>query len=162
MYNKHIIYIVLMYIYIFTKTLIYKYMFIQYTGRDMYYSYSDIKNIQKLRLINRGKQFHSLTPTKQEHKVSYRCSLPSPLQKRSKDYKGLHWSSVSFELLSFLWLWQNPAEEPHMNQFFEDLLRIPPFVVLGSLLQWRWQWASIGHFVFLFAIGPRISSMARL
>ena len=27
---------------------------------------------------------------KQEHKVSYRCSLPSPLQKRSKDYKGLH------------------------------------------------------------------------
>ena len=24
---------------------------------------------------------------KQEHKVSYRCSLPSPLQKRSKDYK---------------------------------------------------------------------------
>ena len=28
--------------------------------------------------------------SKQEHKVSYRCSLPSPLQKRSKDYKGLH------------------------------------------------------------------------
>ena len=26
---------------------------------------------------------------KQEHKVSYRCSLPSPLQKRSKDFKGL-------------------------------------------------------------------------
>ena len=24
------------------------------------------------------------------------------------------------------------------------------FVILGSLLQWRWQWASIGHFVFLF------------
>ena len=23
-------------------------------------------------------------------------------------------------------------------------------VILGSLLQWRWQWASIGHFVFLF------------
>ena len=22
--------------------------------------------------------------------------------------------------------------------------------ILGSLLQWRWQWASIGHFVFLF------------
>ena len=37
---------------------------------------------------------------KQEHKVSFRCSLPSPLQKRSKDYKGLHWS---FELQSFLW-----------------------------------------------------------
>ena len=27
--------------------------------------------------------------TEQEHKVSYRCSLPSPLQKRSKDFKGL-------------------------------------------------------------------------
>jgi len=26
----------------------------------------------------------------QEHKVSYRCSLPSPLQKGSKDYKILH------------------------------------------------------------------------
>ena len=25
------------------------------------------------------------------------------------------------------------------------------FVILGSLLQWRWQWASIGHFVFLFS-----------
>ena len=37
----------------------------------------------------------------QEHKVSYRCSLPSPLQKRSRDYKGLG-GSASFELLSFL------------------------------------------------------------
>ena len=27
---------------------------------------------------------------KQEHKVSYRCSLPSPLQKRSEGYQGLH------------------------------------------------------------------------
>ena len=35
---------------------------------------------------------------KQEHKVSYRCSLPSPLQKRSKDQKGWHWC-------------QNPAED---------------------------------------------------
>ena len=26
------------------------------------------------------------------------------------------------------------------------------FVLLVSLLQWRWQWASIGHFVFLFVI----------
>ena len=24
--------------------------------------------------------------------------------------------------------------------------------ILGSLLQWRWQWASIGHFVFLFVL----------
>ena len=30
--------------------------------------------------------------------MSYRCSLPSPLQKRSKDQKGLHWC-------------QNPAED---------------------------------------------------
>ena len=37
---------------------------------------------------------------KQEHKVSYRCSLP--LQKRSKDQKGMHKSSASFQLLSFL------------------------------------------------------------
>ena len=35
---------------------------------------------------------------KQEHKVSYKCSLPSLLQKRSKDQKGLHWC-------------QNPAED---------------------------------------------------
>ena len=37
---------------------------------------------------------------KQEHKVSYRCSLPSPLQMRSKDYNGLHRSSANFELLT--------------------------------------------------------------
>ena len=37
---------------------------------------------------------------KQEHKVSYRCSLPSPLQKRSKDNKG---SFVGTEFLSFSW-----------------------------------------------------------
>ena len=27
---------------------------------------------------------------KQEYKVSYRCSLPSPLQRTSEDYQGLH------------------------------------------------------------------------
>ena len=43
--------------------------------------------------------------SKQEHKVSYICSLPSPLQRRSKDYKGLGGSAI-FKLLSFLWLWQ--------------------------------------------------------
>ena len=46
-----------------------------------------------------------LSYLKQEHKVSYRCSLPSPLQKRSKDYKGLG-CSASFELMSFLRLRQ--------------------------------------------------------
>ena len=25
-----------------------------------------------------------------------------------------------------------------------------PIVILGPFLQWRWQWASVGHFVFLF------------
>ena len=68
---------------------------------------------------------------KQEHKVSYRCSLPSPLQKRSKDYEDLHLSSASvlaqitqrmlvqqLLLLSFLflWLWQE------VSQLFEKLL----------------------------------------
>ena len=47
---------------------------------------------------------------KQEHKVSYRCSLPSPLQKRSKDYKGLGGSSI-FELLSCFRLWQEVSEK---------------------------------------------------
>ena len=59
---------------------------------------------------------------KQEHKVSYRCSLPSPLQKRSKDYKGLG-CSASFELMSFLQLWQEAFRTCNL------------FVILGSLLQ---------------------------
>ena len=46
---------------------------------------------------------------KQEHKVSYRCPLPSPLQKRSKDYKGFG-GSASFELLSFLRLYQEVSQ----------------------------------------------------
>ena len=48
---------------------------------------------------------------KQEHKVSYRCSLPSPLQKRSKDSKELHCRFASFELLSFLWLWKEVSQK---------------------------------------------------
>ena len=140
---------------------------------------------------------------KQEHKVSYRCSLPSPLQKRSKNYKELYWR---FVLLSFLWLWQKvwfvlvsagvnlggvlaqvwepgyfehggharargeyefmwgtKPKEIHFssNQCNSNFLpkskktlklktSMQSFVILGSLLQWRWQWASIGHFVFLF------------
>ena len=42
--------------------------------------------------------------------MSYRCSLPSPLQKRSKDYKRLHRSSAGFKLLSFHWLWQEVSQ----------------------------------------------------
>ena len=30
--------------------------------------------------------------------------------------------------------------------------------ILGSLLQWRWQWASIGHFVFLFFFSSKFHS----
>ena len=32
------------------------------------------------------------------------------------------------------------------------------FVILGSPLQWRWQWASKGHFVFLFSTLFSVSS----
>ena len=39
--------------------------------------------------------------SKQEHKVFYRCSLPSPLQKRSKDYNGLA-ISMKFSCLTNL------------------------------------------------------------
>ena len=47
---------------------------------------------------------------KQEHKVSYRCSLPSPLQKRSKVSKELHWCLDAAEDLLGLsaphaWAW---------------------------------------------------------
>ena len=31
----------------------------------------------------------------------------------------------------------------------DQIAELQSFVILGSLLQWRWQWASIGHFVFL-------------
>ena len=55
--------------------------------------------------------------------VSYRCSLPWPLQKRSKDYKGLYWC-------------QNPVKDlhvlsvPHEPIFFEDLLRLLPSLLV--------------------------------
>ena len=81
--------------------------------------------------------------------MSYRCSLPSPLQKRSKDWEVL-------KILSF-WIFLDWRQE--VSQISEKLLSkvkkscrtsMQYFVILGSLLQWRWQWASIGHFVFLF------------
>ena len=71
-------------------------------------------------------------PFKQEHKVSYRCSLPSLLQKRSKDYKGLHRSPANFELLSFLRLWeakkilakvQENSEAQNLQNSFKNLYR---------------------------------------
>ena len=82
---------------------------------------------------------------KQEHKVSYRCSLPSPLQKRSKDYKGLG-GSASFELLSFLRLWQEISQKAEkllakveQTQKLKICKTSQSFLILGSLLQWRWQ-----------------------
>ena len=47
-----------------------------------------------------------MCPLKTRTKVSCRCSLPSPLQKRSKDYKWLHWCSTSF-----LRLWQEVSQK---------------------------------------------------
>ena len=47
---------------------------------------------EKREVISRGEILRGKIrrEVEQEHKVSYRCSLPSPLQKRSKDYQGLH------------------------------------------------------------------------
>ena len=46
--------------------------------------------------------------TKQEHKVSYRCSLPSPLQKGSKDWEVLirlihKWDHAIYQKLPKIW-----------------------------------------------------------
>ena len=121
---------------------------------------------------------------KQEHKVSFRCALPSPLQKRSKNCKELY---QSFEHLSFFYfckkvgvvlVWagvnfggdlvifsMEATTEPEenigscgalsprsfsSNQYSSNFLpkskktpklktSMQSFVILGSLLQWRWQ-----------------------
>ena len=39
-------------------------------------------------------------------------------------------------------------QRKHRRSNLQNILQ--SFVILGSLLQWRWQWASIGQFVFLF------------
>ena len=52
--------------------------------------------------------------------------------------------AIAEEIQALQWC-QNPTEDllglsaPHEPIFFEDLRMLPPFVVLGSLLQWRWQ-----------------------
>ena len=79
--------------------------------------------------------------------------MPSPLQKRSKEYKGLG-GSASFEF----WVWQEVSQKAKKllakvkenSEAQNYRTSMQSFVILGSLLQWRWQWASIGHFVFLF------------
>ena len=52
------------------------------------------------------RDYPCLQVIKQEHKVSSRCSLPLPLQKRSKVYKKLHRSSASF-----FWLWKEVSQK---------------------------------------------------
>ena len=130
--------------------------------------------------------------------MSYRCSLPSPLQKRSKDYKGLHWRqnpeelSAPYEPILIEDLrrppWPKkddlkPEREYHEvrwepEEIFEEhgfmwdskpkkvlrwvLVPMQSFVILGSLLQWRWQWASIGHFVFLFQLWSLFSFFLKI
>ena len=124
---------------------------------------------------------------KQEHKVSYICSLPSPLQKRSKDFKELQdWIGAKTQVAIFVgdllrfppgllvilarascsglrssyfsfWAW-SPGGSLRLSKFMCDTKpkevlcwnQCNP-LILGSPLQWRWQWASIGHFVFLFS-----------
>ena len=87
------------------------------------------------------RDYPCLQVIKQEHKVSYRCSLPLPLQKRSKDYKGLHKRVfASFDLLSFLRLWQElfksrkllaKAEENSVGQNLQ--LHLQNLPTLGQL-----------------------------
>ena len=91
-----------------------------------------------------------LIENKQEHKVSYRCSLPSPLQKGSKDYKILHRSSARFFDFGKKFLRNLRNFLPKSKKTLKLKTSMQSFVILGSLRQWRWQWASIGHFVFLF------------
>ena len=72
---------------------------------------------------------------KQEHKVSYRCSLPSPLQKGSKDYKILHRSSARFFDFGkkFLRNLRNFLPSVQENSEAQNFQNLP---ILGSLLQW--------------------------
>ena len=55
----------------------------------------------------------------------------------------LSWPNIRWESRQSWWC-----------QDFESSCTCNPFLILRSLLQWRWQWASIGHFVFL--LSPRL------
>ena len=75
--------------------------------------------------------------------------------------------SASFDLLSFLWLWQeifrklgNFLPKSRKTQNLKTCRTFLSFAILGSLLQWRWQWASIGQFVFLFYFWNLLNSSA--
>ena len=62
--------------------------------------------------------------------------------------------SASFELLSFLWIRQEVSQTAEKLlakvEEISEAQKLLNLHIFGSLLQWRWQWASIGHFVFLF------------
>ena len=78
---------------------------------------------------------HTTHIFKQEHKVSYRCSLPPPLQKRSKDYKILHGTSASF-----LWLWKEVSQKSEKlldfspRKFRSSKLSYPPNPWISSAM----------------------------
>ena len=94
---------------------------------------------------------------KQEHKVSYRHRH---CRRDPNDYKA-----YCIEVLQVLASEFSSTLGRSFRNFLRKLRKFLPkskktlklktcrifqaFVILGSLLQWRWQWASIGHFVFL-------------
>ena len=58
-----------------------------------------------------------------------------------------------FWVTEFFQLWQEVSqlsEKLFAKLRSSKLESMQSFVILRSILQWRWQWASIGHFVFLF------------
>ena len=66
--------------------------------------------------------YNSKQLAKQEHKVSYRCSLPSPLQGRSKDQ----------------WIALHQAQEGPLlaSWVLTPIQPLKSFEILGSILQW--------------------------
>ena len=112
---------------------------------------------------------------KKEKQVSYRCSLPSPLQKRSSQWflKLFGMFTLNSPVILGVEARREPEEIFKESEFMlgtkpkEVLLVLPKskktrklkiwrtsmqsFVILGSPLQWWWQRASIRHFVFLFS-----------
>ena len=63
---------------------------------------------------------------KQEHKVSYRCSLPSSLQKRSKDYKVLGGSASCLRLWEEVsHLSEKPLAKVKENSEAQNLQNLP-------------------------------------
>ncbi len=71
-------------------------------------------------------------------------------------WRGLHAQNNKISNLSDNTIEIHPSSNQYNSNFLQKSRKTPKlktlmqsFVILGSLLQWRWQWASIGHFVFL-------------